>query len=85
MADHVVATSDELFELSLARTLKTIGNAYFGLTEYDENDDTDNVFDFKIDRSLLIDPRGIVYGAEIGEGHHSIVYEGVWVFSICQL
>lgn len=71
MAEHVVPISNEL---SLAHI-----NAYFGLTNYEENDGSGNEFVFEIDRSLLIDPRGITYGREIGEGPHSIVYEGLWV------
>jgi hypothetical protein len=71
MAEHVVPISNEL---SLAHI-----NAYFGLTNYEENDGSGNEFIFEIDRSLLIDPRGITFGREIGEGPHSIVYEGLWV------
>jgi hypothetical protein len=71
MAEHVVPTSNEF---SLAHI-----DTYFGLTKYEENNGSGNEFVFEIDRSLLIDPRGITYGREIGEGPHSIVYEGSWV------
>jgi hypothetical protein len=77
MAEHVVPTSNEF---SLAHI-----DTYFGLTKYEENNGSGNEFVFEIDRSLLIDPRGITYGREIGEGPHSIVYEGSWVSSFCQL
>lgn len=71
MAEHVVPTSNEF---SLAHI-----DTYFGLTNYEENNGSGNEFVFEIDRSLLIDPRGITYVREIGEGPHSIVYEGLWV------
>ncbi|XP_059457911.1 serine/threonine-protein kinase STY13-like [Corylus avellana] len=70
MAEHVLPTSNEL---SLAHM-----DTYFGFTNYEENDGSGNEFVFEIDRSLLIDPRGITYGREIGEGPHSIVYEGLY-------
>lgn len=74
MAEHVGPSSDKHYELSLSYL-----KAYFGLTKYDENEEPGNEFVFNIDRSLLIDPRRITYGHQIGEGPHSIVYEGLWV------
>ncbi|XP_015890194.3 serine/threonine/tyrosine-protein kinase HT1 [Ziziphus jujuba] len=78
MAEHVKQTNKELLRLSLSYSLDTIGNSNRRLTANDETNDCGNEFVFNIDPSLLIDPHSVKIGRLIGEGPHSIVYEGLY-------
>ncbi|KAH7520066.1 hypothetical protein FEM48_Zijuj08G0104400 [Ziziphus jujuba var. spinosa] len=86
MAEHVTQTNKELLRLSLSYSLDTIGNSNRRLTANDETNDSGNEFVFNIDPSLLIDPHSVKIGRLIGEGPHSIVYEGLEaVLVLCKL
>ncbi|GLU19944.1 hypothetical protein SLE2022_361640 [Rubroshorea leprosula] len=82
MAERGLVKEEELLELSFPYSLETVAKSHSAPSKYpaagDDEDELDNSFVFQIDRSLLINPLRVSLDEMIGEGYHSIVYNGLY-------
>jgi len=71
--------------MAISPTMMLNANYPFFMSAFgsdDNNDESDNQFDFNISRELLLNPKDIMRGEMIGEGGNSIVYKGRCVSSL---
>ncbi|KAL5819409.1 hypothetical protein ACOSQ4_023251 [Xanthoceras sorbifolium] len=79
MAGRVYINDEEYFDFSLPESPEDHTLAPPRSTTYEADDDEeDNSFVFRIEDSVLVDPRHVMVGRMIGEGSYSVVHQGVY-------
>ncbi|KAL5752742.1 hypothetical protein ACOSP7_022935 [Xanthoceras sorbifolium] len=79
MAGCVYINDEEYFDFSLPESPEDHTLAPPRSTTYEADDDEeDNSFVFRIEDSVLVDPRLVMVGRMIGEGSYSVVHQGVY-------
>ncbi|KAH7566444.1 hypothetical protein JRO89_XS08G0163100 [Xanthoceras sorbifolium] len=80
MAGRVYINDEEYFDFSLPESPEDHTLAPPRSTTYEADDDEeDNSFVFRIEDSVLVDPRHVMVGRMIGEGSYSVVHQGVLI------